>query len=255
MPPATASTAEEFTIEEDSDADCTLTEDDMTDNDCAGDTPDADPAITFFTSGGKPIAVTRLTTTPTRSVAKPIASDYFPVKDSNGNVYRAYVQEDGRNAVVIDTIETDAAVVSGLSAQIHFTTQLARASLAYNANLLKGVTNSPQASKLWKTVFGPGMLLSTLHADSVIATRTEETKKRRRDKTREKRKAGGQCTESPALKVKRANGAGTATNSVEIKQTPAPTVSAARANQPVAQLTLTLSAADVCTVAQFVASL
>lgn len=243
MPGASADTAEEFTIEDDSEGDCTLSDEDMTDEE-GEDTSDSAGPVSFVTTCGKPIVVTRLTSSPVRNVSKPIASDYFPVKDNNGNVYRAYMQEHGNSAVVIDTVETDAAVVTGLSTQINYTTQLAKASLTYNSNLLKGVTNGPQVSKLWKTVFGAGMLLSTVHANSVVIMRTEESKKRRREKTRQKRKAA----DAPAPTAKRATGASPA---VHIKQEPSaePTV------QSTVQVSFTLKAADVVTVAQFVASL
>lgn len=161
---------------------------------------DKDAILSYITTTGEQIEVVRLSDERTHATNTPTANDYYPVEDTANNVYRAFHQKDDNVGVVLTTAEDDRVVVAAMSSQINFTGQLAKSSLTFNTNLSKGVPNVAPVSKLWKTIFGDKMMLSTVHANQIIAQRNESVKQRRREKTKAKRTATKAAAEGNAPK-------------------------------------------------------
>lgn len=254
-----AKESDDFAVEDEADYDScgdtsndddesTASIDDMTMTSSAQ--PPATSAMTFSTTAGKPIDVYRCTEGPVTTTTNPTVTDYFPVKDTTGNVYRAYKQNETGNCVVLSTQADDLAVVSEFSTQIKYTRQLANVSLDYNQRLLSAKPPPTIVSKLWKQIFKQGILLSTVHANFIIEQRNSETKKRRREKTREQRQGNGNS--------KRPKGEPIAApaNPPPCTTTVTPTINVATTSKPSMQFTVTgLSVDQVNKLATFVASL
>jgi len=261
MPQDTDREINDFAIEDDSGSSADESED--IDSDTTTETVPADKSavLSYITTTGEQIEVVRLTDERTHATNTPTANDYFPVEDTANNVYRAFHQKEDNVGVVLTTAEDDRVVVATMSPQINFTVQLAKTSLAFNTNLSKGVPNVAHVSKLWQTIFDNKMMLSTVHANHIIAQRNESVKLRRREKTKAKRtatKAAAAEVNAPKkAKIDTASKAEPVAAPVDTVKTIAPRLGAkSTLSGKSMQLTLTgLNKTDVTAIASFVATL
>lgn len=137
-------------------------------------------------------------------VEKPLAnSDYFFVKDSNDNVYRAYLTLDQQRCIVLAKPDDDRKAVAAMSKQIQFTERLAKVSLDHIQKMLADKDSVPVVSKLWNLHFGKGLLLS-----SVLATRILSECREKRKAKAAKRKAAEPAAAADSGKRKKPEASG-----------------------------------------------